>query len=324
MLILWWFLTKKILIFVRNFLKFSFLDFFRFGWAVPVFAFPLWVLELAFCSYLALATIHLFPKTFQCSLLTKRCLWKVIIVNFWSRELFFELFFERFFCTLFLNFFFWSFLNIFCTFLIFFCTFIWTFFDIFLNNFFDLFLWIFFSSFFWTFFLIFFLIFFWSFFWSFFDLFFIFFLIFFYFEHFFLIFFDFLNFCFALFVIFIWIFLELIKASIEFCERGGDVLVKIRNGEDIGQRSKGTHDDVAEGDIGGDDPVTMGDTESHKRMTYGFKKFFPTIHVVSEEHTDSPDLSTVAAPSLRNREVCFKLFFFWTLFLNFLMNFFVN
>lgn len=96
---------------------------------------------------------------------------------------------------------------------------------------------------------------------------------------------------------------ELIKASIEFCERGGDVLVKIRNGEDIGQRSKGTHDDVAEGDIGGDDPVTMGDTESHKRMTYGFKKFFPTIHVVSEEHTDSPDLSTVAAPSLRNREV---------------------
>lgn len=96
---------------------------------------------------------------------------------------------------------------------------------------------------------------------------------------------------------------ELIKASIEFAERGGDILVKIRNGEDIGQRSKGSHDDVAEGDIGTDDPVTLGDTESHKRMSFGFYKYFPGIHVVSEEHTEEPDLDTVARPSLRNREV---------------------
>lgn len=95
---------------------------------------------------------------------------------------------------------------------------------------------------------------------------------------------------------------ELIKASIEFCERGGDVLVKIRNGEDIGQRSKGIHAELGEG-LGHDDPVTMGDTESHKRITYGFRKFFPTTHIVSEEHTDDPDMSEVAAPSLRNREV---------------------
>ena len=87
--------------------------------------------------------------------------------------------------------------------------------------------------------------------------------------------------------------LELLKASIELCERGGDVLVKIRNGEDIGERSKGN-----------DDLVTMGSTESYKRMINGFKLFFPTIHVVSEEYTDSPDNYTVAAPSLRNREVC--------------------
>lgn len=96
---------------------------------------------------------------------------------------------------------------------------------------------------------------------------------------------------------------ELLKASIEFAERGGDVLVKIRNGEDIGQRSKGTHDDVGGDDIGKDDPVTMGDTESHKRMTFAFQKFFTGIHVVSEEHTENPDMDSVPAPSLRNREV---------------------
>jgi len=53
--------------------------------------------------------------------------------------------------------------------------------------------------------------------------------------------------------------LELIKASIEFAERGGKILVDIRNSPDIGQASKGTHDDVAADDIGADDPVTNGD-----------------------------------------------------------------
>lgn len=107
---------------------------------------------------------------------------------------------------------------------------------------------------------------------------------------------------------------ELLKASIEFAERGGDVLVKIRNGEDIGQRSKGTHDDVGGDDIGKDDPFSIVspygtiwdpfiETESHKRMTFAFKKFFTGIHVVSEEHTENPDMDSVPAPSLRNREV---------------------
>merc|ERR1712035_205717 len=40
-------------------------------------------------------------------------------------------------------------------------------------------------------------------------------------------------------------------------------------------------------------------------MTFGFTKYFPTIHVVSEEHTAKPDLDAVAAPSNRNREVRF-------------------
>lgn len=96
---------------------------------------------------------------------------------------------------------------------------------------------------------------------------------------------------------------ELIKASIEFAERGGKILVDIRNSPDIGQASKGTHDDVAADDIGADDPVTNGDKESHKAMTFGFTKYFPTVHVVSEEHTASPDLDAVPAPSNRNREV---------------------
>ncbi len=38
-------------------------------------------------------------------------------------------------------------------------------------------------------------------------------------------------------------------------------------------------------------------------MTFGFTKYFPTVHVVSEEHTASPDLDAVPAPSNRNREV---------------------
>ena len=80
-------------------------------------------------------------------------------------------------------------------------------------------------------------------------------------------------------------------------------MVDIRAEADIGQHSKEVHDDIAEGEAGHDNPVTRGDEESHKAMTFGFQKYFPTIHVVSEEDTESPDLSSIAAPSLRNREV---------------------
>ena len=75
---------------------------------------------------------------------------------------------------------------------------------------------------------------------------------------------------------------ELIKASIEFAERGGNILVDIRKQADIGEQSKGAHDDVKEGP-GSNDPVTQGDFQSHMAMTFAFKKYFPTIHVVSEE-----------------------------------------
>merc|ERR1712168_467977 len=51
---------------------------------------------------------------------------------------------------------------------------------------------------------------------------------------------------------------ELIKASIEFAERGGNILVDIRKQADIGEQSKGAHDDVKEGP-GSNDPVTQGD-----------------------------------------------------------------
>ena len=65
---------------------------------------------------------------------------------------------------------------------------------------------------------------------------------------------------------------ELIMSSIEFAERGGKILVDIRKQADIGEQSKGVHDDVAEGDIGGNDPVTQGDFQSHMAMTFAFKK----------------------------------------------------
>jgi len=96
---------------------------------------------------------------------------------------------------------------------------------------------------------------------------------------------------------------ELLMSSIEFAERGGKILVDIRKQADIGEQSKGVHDDVAEGDIGGNDPVTQGDFQSHMAMTFAFKKYFTGIHVVSEEKTESPDMSTIAPPQLRNREV---------------------
>merc|ERR1712156_1063034 len=41
---------------------------------------------------------------------------------------------------------------------------------------------------------------------------------------------------------------ELIMSSIEFAERGGKILVDIGKQADIGEQSKGVHDDVAEGD----------------------------------------------------------------------------
>ena len=44
------------------------------------------------------------------------------------------------------------------------------------------------------------------------------------------------------------IYSELIKASIEFAERGGDILVKIREdaskGGDLGEESKGDHPEI--------------------------------------------------------------------------------
>lgn len=48
---------------------------------------------------------------------------------------------------------------------------------------------------------------------------------------------------------------------------------------------------------GANNPLTQGDMLSHKTMYYGFKKVFPNLNVVSEEHDHGDvDLSEVKAP----------------------------
>ncbi|KAL9981476.1 hypothetical protein ACROYT_G010183 [Oculina patagonica] len=99
---------------------------------------------------------------------------------------------------------------------------------------------------------------------------------------------------------------RLIKTAIHLAEKGGDVVRKIRLGEDLGEESKGQTRE------GANNPVTQGDMLSHRAMFYGFKKEFSKLNVVSEEHdhgdvdlkgVKSPDTSAINLDSgLHNKE----------------------
>ncbi|XP_071477997.1 Golgi-resident adenosine 3',5'-bisphosphate 3'-phosphatase-like [Diadema antillarum] len=71
---------------------------------------------------------------------------------------------------------------------------------------------------------------------------------------------------------------ELLAASIQLAERGGVVVKAIRDSHRLNEASKGKTKE------GMNNPVTDGDMKSHEAIVSGFKKSFPSVFVVSEEH----------------------------------------
>ncbi|XP_023228505.1 putative inositol monophosphatase 3 [Centruroides sculpturatus] len=59
---------------------------------------------------------------------------------------------------------------------------------------------------------------------------------------------------------------------------GGDQVRKVKQKHQLRQWSKGKTKE------GINDPLTEGDIKSHETMVYGFKKVFPDVKVISEEH----------------------------------------
>lgn len=91
---------------------------------------------------------------------------------------------------------------------------------------------------------------------------------------------------------------HLIQTGIYLAEKGGEVVRKIRRGEDIGEGSKGKTRE------GANNPVTLGDMLSHETMYYGFKKAFPNLNVVSEEHDHGEiDINEVEKPNTRDIDI---------------------
>ncbi|XP_078487001.1 inositol monophosphatase 3-like [Ciona intestinalis] len=90
---------------------------------------------------------------------------------------------------------------------------------------------------------------------------------------------------------------RLLVAGISAAEMGGNEVRRVREGNTLGEKSKG---ETLEGV---NDPLTMGDTASHRVMYHSLKAAFPMVHVVSEE-TDVKDSELVIRlPPLANEEV---------------------
>merc|ERR1711971_529139 len=91
---------------------------------------------------------------------------------------------------------------------------------------------------------------------------------------------------------------ELLSVAIAAAEKGGERVVAIREGKDLGEESKG---ETLEG---ANDPKTVGDMQSHIAMFYGIRKAFPDINVISEEHGEKTvDLNSVPKLETSNPEV---------------------
>jgi len=86
---------------------------------------------------------------------------------------------------------------------------------------------------------------------------------------------------------------EVMSAMLDVAIRGGQEVVRVRQQNDIGERSKGKTRE-------GNNPVTEGDMASHRVMYYGLKRAFPDLTVVSEEREEHD--SWVAMPNLNIEE----------------------
>ncbi|XP_070555489.1 inositol monophosphatase 3-like [Ptychodera flava] len=71
---------------------------------------------------------------------------------------------------------------------------------------------------------------------------------------------------------------ELLSTAIVLAQRGGDRVRDVREGNTLDEKSKGKTLE------GANDPLTDGDLQSHRAMYHGFKKAFPNLKVISEEH----------------------------------------
>ncbi|XP_067121097.1 putative inositol monophosphatase 3 [Centruroides vittatus] len=71
---------------------------------------------------------------------------------------------------------------------------------------------------------------------------------------------------------------KVLEISIRIAEMGGDQVRKVKQKHQLRQWSKGKTKE------GINDPLTEGDIKSHETMVYGFKKVFPDVKVISEEH----------------------------------------
>lgn len=67
----------------------------------------------------------------------------------------------------------------------------------------------------------------------------------------------------------------------------------IREQDDLDEQSKG------ETKEGVNDPITNGDLESHRILVKGFKKGFPALHIVSEEHEEE-STEGIIPPSMKH------------------------
>ena len=88
---------------------------------------------------------------------------------------------------------------------------------------------------------------------------------------------------------------ELLSIAIQAAENGGDRVKQIADGADIGQSSKGQ---TAEGV---DDPLTLGDQESHEAIVGTIRKAYGDSIFIFSEEKDSHhlDLNSIKEPSYK-------------------------
>jgi len=89
---------------------------------------------------------------------------------------------------------------------------------------------------------------------------------------------------------------EILSAAIYLSEKAGRKVRDIREKDALDEQSKG------ETREGVNDPLTQGDLESHRILVKGFKKAFPALNLVSEEHEEE-SIEGVVPPSLFHPDV---------------------
>nr|CAD7265749.1 unnamed protein product [Timema shepardi] len=80
---------------------------------------------------------------------------------------------------------------------------------------------------------------------------------------------------------------KLLIAAIQVAEKGGKEVVAVKKDNNLDEETKGKTKE------GVNDPVTKADYKSHCVMYYSLKHWFPTLKVISEEHSSEKDCSNL-------------------------------